>query len=589
MIAAATVALAVGNGRTERAVAAGSYADLESLPCPSRFPVELESFTPQAVSAAERGRFLVAGVPTHLQPPVDWERDPIGSRVYRGALVDLTWMDPLFYAYASTADTAAVEQAKELLLDFAENHPVPDRKAAAAVWERKRTGDRLLRLVYILRAAACSHQLTKAEAKTLLAAARRHANFLRRRPNSKLRSNHDLVQDLALMGVGRYLPFLNSASSWYANGDRRFRSGIAKLVDLRTAIHLEHTASYQGVSIVRVESYLDLAVSPPADLANLVQRMEEVASWFTMPDGTFAPLGDTPFAFPAPAYALADSDEDRGLSPTRVSGYEMVKEPRSYLVTTAGYHRPSHKQADELSFDLYEDSRRVIVDSGRENPGRGPRGAKRYSLASQAHSTLTVDSRSFPLDGDFYGSALDAKGEGDGWFAIEGHNPLLAPQHVRHHRLFLYRPGVALVIVDMLKSRGPHAYQRYIQVDPALKAKKRPSGVVRLRGSRDFAASVWAPGVGRGVTERLLRGQSHPLRGWYSPPGISRLRPRDAIELGSHGRSRRLLSTIAMGREPVTGRPTADGAVVRLPASSSVRLRVRRRGTHLGVSSTPVG
>jgi hypothetical protein len=528
----------------------------------------------------------VAGVPTQVSPPVDWSYDPIGSSVYRRALPDLLWLDPLFYAFANGHDVGALNQAKAILLDFASTHRHVDHHDKDA-WERKRAGDRLIRIVYTLRASTCAGTLGRYQAKQLLTSARLHARFLAATPNSPLRSNHDLFQALGLMAIGRYLPFLGSARTWYRDGDRRFRSGIAALVDERTGVHLEHTASYQAVSIERVESYLGLATNPPKKMARLLVKMKAVASWFTMPDGTFAPLGDTPFTYPAPGYALAGSPQDRGLSPTRVSGFEMVKEPGSYLATTAGYHRPSHKQADELSFDLYEAGHRVVMDSGRDDPGRGPPGAKQYTLSSRAHSTLTVDGKSFPLDGDFYGSALDAKGEGHGWFAIEGHNPLLAPQHVKHHRLFLYKPGVALVIVDDLQSKQPHGYQRYVQIAPDLKASLNANGLVSLSSKDGFAGTVWSAGATRGVSVRLLRGRAHPLRGWYAPPGISRLRPRYAVELRSHSRSAKLVTTVGIGPRPVRARPVPGGAIVKVPGQAGLRIHVARHGDRLHVAAGP--
>jgi hypothetical protein len=578
---------AAGCAAAPSSAPAGAVDELNALPCPASFPIELDSFDASQIAAAKQGDFEVAGVPTHLEPPIDWGADPIGSSVYRRALTELIWLDPLIYAYAANHDLAAFLDAKAIVLDFVARHPRVDR-SSADVWERKRAGDRLIRIVYLLRVGACEHMLSGHQSKLLLKAARQHARFLFAEPNTPLRTNHDLVQDLGLMAVGRYLPFLETAQQWYENGNRRFKSGIAQLVDPVTGVHLEHTASYQMLSVDRVQSYLDLAIDPAPGMQTLLGLMREVASWFVMPDGTLAPFGDTPFGLPAPPYALDDSDQDVGLSPTRRSGFAMVKQPGSYLGVTAGYHRPSHKQADELSFELFEDGHRVIVDSGRENPGRGPVGAKQFSLSSQAHSTLSVGARSFPLDGDFYGSALDAQGSGDGWFAIQGHNPLLAPQHVHHRRLFLYKPGVGLVIVERLQGSATHAYSRFFQIAPELHAR-RSGDLTRLLGAGGFKATIWH-GVAPGATSsKLFYGQENPLRGWYAPPGISRLQPRYTLRLRTPTSSATFVETIGIGAAPLKARPSAHGADVKLPGGTEVALRTVRSGSHLSVTATPIG
>ena len=497
----------------------------------------------------------------------------------------LGWLDPLHYAYSSGGDVAALTQAQAILLDFAASHPTADL-ADRVVWERKRAGDRLLRIIYALRAGACEGTLDESQAQALLVSARRHAAFLSAQRDTPRRSNHDLDQDLALMAVGRYLPFLDKADAWYRDGRSRFKHGIAVLVDRDTGIYLEQTASYQALGVDRLTSFIDLARGPEHAYQRLLERMRDVASWLVMPDGTFAPLGDTPFVAPAPDYALADSGQDMGLSPTLGSGFEMVKEPGSFLATTAGHHRPIHKQADELSFDLYECGRRVIVDSGRYDPGRGPAGAKGYTLSSQAHSTVTVDGTSFPLHGNFYGSALSAAGSGDGWYAIEGHNPLLAAQHVSHRRLFLYKPGVALVIVDRLRSKRPHTYGRFFQIAPELAATLNSSGAT-LSGSGGFEATIWSGTTPGSRSPRLFNGRHHPLRGWYAPSGISTLQPRDSVEFRARSRRATLVATVGIGADAITATATQDGADVELPGGAE-RVTVQRVGATLAVSATPL-
>ncbi len=569
------------------AAGANALGDLDAQPCPVSFPLELQSYSPEAVSTAKAGDFSVGGVGTHLEPPIDWNADPAGARTYRHSLNDLTFLDPLFYAYQSSGDHDALAQAIAILADFARAHRHIDT-TRHLVWERERTAQRAIRMAYALRAGACAGVLGEATAKLLLRTAAAHGRFLASTPNTHYGSNHDLLQDTGLLALADYLPFHPAFDGYADVGTNRFERAIRLLVDPHTGVHLEHTASYQMLSVRRVRDFVGLLQDPDPFLEALLARMIDVSSWFVMPDGTLPPLGDTPFGFPAPDFALNGSADDAGISPTFGSGFEMVKEPGSYLAATAGYHRPSHKQADELSFDLFESGREIIEDSARDNPGRGPRGAKAFTLSAQAHSTLTVDGRSFPLDGDFYGNAIQAVGSGDGWFAIEGHNPLLRPVDIHHRRLFLYKPGQALVIIDRVRSRRAHHYTRYVQIAPDLTAGVTDRGA-RLHGEGGFAGRIWSAKVPHWRKPKIKRGQLRPLRGWYAPAGISRLAPRDTLEIRSAGRSFTGMITVGLTAAPVHGRPTATGARVDIPGRTPVDVVVTRDGPSLAVTSRPAG
>ena len=95
----------------------------------------------------------------------------------------------------------------------------------------------------------------------------------------------------------------------------------------------------------------------------------------------------------------------------------------------------------------------IVNDTGlyHKDPGE----IRDYVVSNRAHSGLVVDGLDLPVADPSlaYGSGLTAAGDGDGWYAIEGRNRLLGGQGVAHRRLFLYRPGVALVIVDDLRLR----------------------------------------------------------------------------------------------------------------------------------------
>jgi Heparinase II/III-like protein len=243
-----------------------------------------------------------------------------------------------------------------------------------------------------------------------------------------------------------------------------------------------------------------------------------------MPDGRLPQFGHTDAA-PAPAYARRLGRDDRGLYPLLESGLAVVKEPGAYLSVLASFHSTAHKQADELSFDLYDRGLRIASDTGLYHKDRD----RYFEFASSpaAHSTLTVDGQGFGLDEDSaYGSGLIATGEGDGWYAILGRNPLLREQGVAHTRLFLYRPGEALIVADRLRSDEKHTYRRHFQLGPSVGVRPLTvAHVPRAYPTLLLRAPGFEGSLDSGGEAELSRGERDPLRG-YVFPGFREKVPR---------------------------------------------------------------
>ena len=143
-----------------------------------------------------------------------------------------------------------------------------------------------------------------------------------------------------------------------------------------------------------------------------------------------------------------------------------------------------------------------------------------------------------------YGSGLTAAGEGDGWYAIEGRNRLLLGQGVAHTRLFLYRPGTALVIVDGLRSDAVHTYTRYLQLHPNVELGDRDPIGIQINAP-GFAGAIYdAPGDNP-ASRTQVRGQRHPLQG-LSSPSFREFVPRWTVAFADAGSTEARALTIAL-------------------------------------------
>lgn len=556
--------------------------------CPHTFAIGLRHFGPHRIRQAKRGIAEILNKRRKLDPPIDWHQNPFHSYPWQKKLNELEWLDPLIYADLHGSHRA-LRRALAVVLDWVHQNPVADPQGFGTAWERKRAGDRLSRIAFVTRRAACKGKLSHGKAQALVTSVERHAAFLLAAGDGQEVTNHGLLRDQGLLVAARYFPFDPHADHWRSVAVHRFEHGIHALVDRRTGVHLEHTPGYQQKTIEHLEVFLGLVHHREPALQRLLRRMKRADAWFTMPDGDIVPIADTPFYKPAPGQARHQSHDLHGLSRYLIDGFAIARRAGSYLATVAGFHRDAHKHADELTFDLFERGRRVIVDSGRRDHTQvptksrnlpGPRTTAAWTMSSFAHSTLVVDGRSFPLGGHPYGSALDAEGSGDGWFAILGHNPLVRSQGVRHQRLLLYRPGHVVVIADRIRAKGRHTYSRYLQIGPGIAAKRR-DGAVQLR-AHGFRGSIWSS---RGRAH-LYRGSLHPLRGWYVRGGFHSLTPRFTERLKTGGRDERLITTVGIGAAPVKAHAVSRHSyLVRSRGEVPVKLTVHRQGRHLHVSA----
>jgi hypothetical protein len=229
----------------------------------------------------------------------------------------------------------------------------------------------------------------------------------------------------------------------------------------------------------------------------------------------------------------------------------------------------------------------VVADTGLFDKDPGPE--RRFVVSASAHSVLTVDGHSFPIDdrSNAYGSGIVASGKGDGWFGIEGMNPLVRTRGVDHHRLFLYRPGIALVIVDRVRARARHRYSRYFQLGAGIAARDRGPSTVALRASGLHGELYDAPAP-RAARRHEIRGRRHPLGGVVSP-SFRVFRPRWTLRLDSRARSATYVTTLALDSRGLRAHLVGEhGSVTRLALTGPGErntLRVNRSGSRLAIAT----
>ena len=486
-------------------------SSLHALGPPAYKVIASRNHAGRSALEAKDWKFTVFGRRIELKPPLDWTMDPFDNRSWRYTLHTLQWLDVLFRLH-SNGHPPALDQAKRIALDWIRENDPPGPDACPFAWYDMAVGLRAPYLAYLLRAGAAEGRLDEDEAARLLESLRRHGAFLADGANYLFAHNHGLFQDEGLLLLADYLPFLEEARGWHRVAEARFEETLRATVEWDEGVHLEHSPNYHGIileMVERVRRHVDLG----ADwLDPLIARMRDAAAWFVMPNGALAHFGDTD---PGKTFSkLVSLPREDGLRLFPRSGYAVARRGGSYLAVSAGYHSRTHKHSDELSFVLHESGRTVVGDPGRYGYYETDP-ARRYARASRAHNVLLVDGEFDWRERYPYGSGILAGGEGAGWFAILGHNPLVRSRRVEHRRLFLYRPGQALLVVDDLRAAEPHAYTRLLHLDPDVEIEPTPQGLQFRSG--DAWGTISDAGVPPAAAE-TVRGRTDPeLLGWTFP------------------------------------------------------------------------
>jgi heparinase II/III-like protein len=532
---------------------------------------------------AREGRYIVfPGIvePTVLVPPIDWLQDPFQSRSWRAQLHTLRLLDVLFQMYRKDGELDALKRARDIVLDWIAQNPHGKTGVSEYAWWDKVVGDRAPYFAYLLNASCQSAILSREQATTLLRSLVEHADYLADDRNYTHQTNHGLFQDAGLLLLARYLSPLKESQGWRAHGLARFLETIRRHTNVEEGVHLEHSPEYQNLTINLLGKVQELAEIDDPWLGELLERMRDAGRWFVLPDGMVAPIGDSD-RVPAPKWAREGAEAQTGLGAFPSSGWAVVKAGGASLIVSAGYHSLVHKHIDDLSFYLHEQGEPVIVDAGKygydsEDDGR------QYALSGAAHNGLLVDGDDVNLKAiKPYGSGIEWAEESDGWYAISATNKIALAQNVQHRRLFLYRPGSVLVLVDQVESRRYHIYTRLFHLGPGLEVSGEAE-LLELSGSS--FRGLLHESTGDTVSGRLVRGQSEPvLQGWVFPE-YRKWQETWTVEYESRCKSGIFVTTLSLQEGPVK-------ASVRQMKRGTIEIAVKGSGSapDFVVASTPQG
>lgn len=467
--------------------------------------------------------------PVKITVPVDWEMDPFQDRNWRFQLHAWRMLPAIWSEFLARRNgKVVVTEIMPWIRDWHRYHVVEGR-STEMTWHDMATGVRSqhLALLGFLQARG-EIALPEPDQALVRELATEH---IRRLLDEEFiaRGNHAIFQLVGLRMLGEVFPDLPRASEEadYATGlmARLLKSQFGPL-----GVHVENSPSYHHFAVEqfgRINPSLFPALE--SKFRKTLNTAREVEPWFGMPDGSIVAFGDSEGVSKAVLQPSAQGDLEtrsddgrrliaRDLSP---AGYAIVRtgpevplESASMLAVKTQCLSSGHAQADHLTFELFEQGRRLIVDSGKYTYDTTH--WRRYFKSDRAHNVVGLAHRDFDPGSTPPGSAAMSKTQlSNGIFFVSGH--VVRSRDFKHSRTFEYQPGMRLRIRDRvaLVSGRPVAY---FHLAPDLHAEVGDdggsvnvvdaSGLRRMRFVFDMAI----------LTPRIVKGQVEPhVQGWYSP------------------------------------------------------------------------
>jgi len=412
--------------------------------------------------------------------------------------------------------------------------------------------------------------------KAFLHSLLQHAEHLMSEEEHNYRTNHGIMQNVALLDLSLHYPELDRDWEWRRIAVDRMRRHLEAAVT-DAGVFLELTPGYHYWATYRTLWFAAACRRAGIELDPLfeptMRRMLTFAREILYPDRTLPQIADThgfkvpktpPFWDAVPQWpelvalrqALARSDcpNSPGIYFWPESGYFVLRAPaldwtpESAFMLTFKLRSLSraHTHRDALSLTLFGRGRPLLVGPGY--PSYGDRRRRRDLIGTVAQNAVSVDATS-QEPGTAEVLDYDVRpGAGPGiprFVALRGRAELYPG--VVHERSLFYGPSVdGVLIVDSLSSADRHSYTQHFRPAPGLRAELF-SGTAAVFGE-DGAGKVLTI-VSRVVQEGRV----------ISPPGATN---RDVIDFVAQGTAVVFATLVQSGPSEPSFEVSPDGQSV---------------------------
>lgn len=325
-------------------------------------------------------RFLKPPLPLQGYPQ-DYRSGPQGLQL---SVAALEIEGVLVRAFERTHDRRFLQLAIKRILNFAE-HESRQRLADGFLWNDHAVGARISVLVKVWRYVREDGNYPSSTLREILSLIERSGRLLAKPEQFTVKTNHGVVQNLALLQICAAFPALPEVAAWRETAVRRLTDQLHFYVSPEGVV-LEHSAEYQRFGTELLANAIRLVrfngMEPAPILAEAAHNTGLVLSNLVRPDGTLPLVGNTSagkYVAPSlPNRVTYASD----LFP--VAGYaiwwqrDKATNASQTVVTWAKHDGHGHKHADEGSVLFWSDGVDWITNTGYW-PYGAPNEEKAYS------------------------------------------------------------------------------------------------------------------------------------------------------------------------------------------------------------------
>ncbi len=467
---------------------------------------------------------------------LDWkDRGPFDDPEWAWFLNRHNWFEPLMLAYEQTGHTDYIEAISTHLTDWVVTHPYPARLTFSAPWRPLEVARRILNSWTHVFFALQEEPAFSAEARfLLLSSLPKHADSLAFH-YSFWGGNHLLTETTALATIAAAWPEFADSKTWRQLAMERFSEQLLAQTYPDGAFK-ELTNHYQRVVLhgaVRFQAILQ--AYPPEEsetLQKLFQRIDLMGLYFEavmLPDGTGPMNNASDLEFNAlhldklridrrfPTTAL----EGGGESPSLYfpwAGHAVMRDRwndgNEWAFFDMGPYGSAHQHLDALHLDVWIHDIRFLADSGRftYQPGQW----SQYFKGPYAHNVILLDKSptlpgprtvNAPLPNDVEIESTFSRFTGKVAFPPE---PLTGRSTSTHTRSVLHFPGSGWLVADVITTTGSRQVEAIWNFGPEV-SPHMANQHLQLLGAADATGPHLYPSV------REYRGETAPVRGWFSP------------------------------------------------------------------------
>ena len=512
---AATIALSVV---VSTGIVAGAFAPAADAarPIAKTFGLDCRQNNDAVVRADE----LIGGTlklsrhpPFRLPRNPTWAEDPFNDRNWEFQYHSLRFLWDLFEAWRITGDDDYRDRGLFLLRDWVRDNP-PDHGRSDFSWNDHSTAIR----TWVLACAA----VVAPKAAWIRHALRTPGPLLADPAFYVDHGNHALNQSRGLLAAGCIL----GRRDWQRLAARRIASLLAESVDAQ-GVSNEQSIYYQ---LYNLDAYRAAAqrlracgLTVPRRFQRL-DNMTDLLTFATLPDGTYATLGDTAHGnaklIPGTTAAYAASKGREGPRPTQRfavfnagfafgrTGWGTARPFEDEVAFSArfGPGRAYHGHLDHGGVTLYGYGSRLVDDPGLFSANVNQ--WRRFAISRAAHNVVTVDG----IDYDASSTATLARSS-----TAATHDDLTITDAgydgVALRRRVIFSHGLGWLLVDdHARSARARVYRQLWHLMPGSDPRREGTSVRTRREEGNLVIiQLETP-----TSNRLIEGRRSPLQGWYS-------------------------------------------------------------------------